>query len=119
MQTQVAPSELQEYTATLGPREEAILEYFGRILFDTSHHFQDINEVFGISGSMKQILVFAANEYNARGDKQTLLTEDGFEFDAGIFGNKCTMVLETVDERQGLYTLKLKGHRTRGFFTGW
>ncbi len=118
METQVAPSELQEYSATVGPREEAIIQYFGRILFDTHHHFRDTNEVFGVSASMKQILVMAANEYNARSDKQTLLTEEGFVFDGGIHGNKCTMILETIDERQGLYSLRLKGYRSRSFFTG-
>ena len=115
METQLAPTELQKYTATLGPREEAILEYFGRILFDTSRHFQDINEVFGISNSMKQILVFAVDEYNARSDRPSLLGEKGFEFDAGVFGDRSSMVLKTIDERQGLYSLRLKGHRTCNF----
>ncbi len=68
---------------------------------------------------MRRILALAANEYSSRGDKQTLLSKDGFTFDAGIFGNRCSMVLETVDERQGLYALSLTGHRTRSFFTGW
>ena len=119
LETQVAPSELQQYSAAPGPREEAILQYFRHILFDTSRHFDQINEVFGVSSSMRRILTLAANEYSSRGDKQTLLSKDGFTFDAGIFGNRCSMVLETVDERQGLYTLSLKGHRTRSFFTGW
>ena len=119
METKVSPSELQEYSATVGPREEAIIQYFGRILFDTSHHFRDTNEVFGLTSSMKQILVMAANQYNSRGDKQTLLTKDGFEFDGGIHGDTCTMTLETLDQRQGLYSLRLEGHRTRNFFTGW
>ncbi len=119
LETQVAPSELQQYSAAPGPREEAILQYFSQILFDSSRHFDQINEVFGISTSMRRILALATNAYNSRGDKQTLLSEDGFAFDGGIFGNRCTMVLETVDERQGLYALVLKGYRTRNFFKGW
>jgi len=119
LETQVSPSELQQYSAAPGPREEAILQYFRQILFDTSRHFDEIKEVFGASSSMRRILMLAANEYSSRGDKQTLLSQDGFAFDGGIFGNKCSMVLETVDERQGLYMLELAGHRTRGFFSGW
>lgn len=118
LETQIAPAELQQYTAAMGPREEAILEYFGRRLFDTSRHFEHLNEVFGITGSMNQILVLAASQYNMRADKQTLLSEDGFAFDGGIHGNKCTMKLDTVDERQGIYTIVLKGSRTRSFFKG-
>jgi len=119
LETQIAPSELQQYTATLGPREEAMLEYFGRKLFDTSRHFEHLNEVFGITGSMNQILVLAASQYNMRTDKQTILSKDGFAFDGGIHGNKCTMTLGTIDERQGIYTLVLKGYRTRNFLSGW
>ena len=114
LETQIAPAELQQYTATMGPREEAMLEYFGRLLFDTSRHFEHLNEVFGITGSMNQILVRAASEYNMRADKQTLLSEDGFAFDGGIHGNKCTMKLAAVDERQGIYTVVLKGYRCEG-----
>lgn len=119
VETQVAPSELQQYWAGTGPREEAILRYFAEILFDTSRHFDEINEVFGATGSMTRILTLAADKYHSRGDKQTLLSEDGFTFDAGIFGSDCTMVLETADERRGLYRLVLEGYRTRSFFKGW
>ncbi len=118
METQVDPSELQEYSATPGLREEAILRYFGGILFDTGRHFEQINEVFSISTSMNRILAMAAKQYSSQGDKQSLLSKEGFTFDAGIFSNnnKCSMVLEAVDERHGIYLLKLKGYRTRNFF---
>ena len=121
IETQVDPRELQEYSATPGMREEAILRYFGAILFDTSRHFDQIDEVFTISTSMRRILAMATTQYRSRGDKQTLLSEDGFAFDGGIFSNesKCSMVLETVDERHGIYLLELKGYRTRRFFKGW
>ena len=121
METQVDASELQEYSATPGMREEAILQYFGDILFDTSRHFDQIDEVFTISTSMRRILAMATTQYRSRGDKQTLLSEDGFTFDGGIFSNesRCRMVLETVDERHGIYLLELKGYRTRNFFKGW
>ena len=119
LETQIEPSELQEYSPAIGQREEAMLQYFGRRLFETSNHFGHLNEVFGITGSMNQILVMAASAYSMRGDKQTLLTEDGFVFDGGIHGNKCTMTLGAIDERRGLYTLMLKGYRTRSFFSGW
>ncbi len=110
--TEVAPSELQQYSAAPGPREEAILQYFGEILFDTSRHFEQINEV---TESMAQILTLAADKYRSRDDKETLLSKGGFSFDGGIFGNKCTMVLETVDGRQGLYMLVVQGYRARSF----
>lgn len=119
LETQIAPSELQQYSAAPGPREEAILRYFGHMLFDASRHFDQINEVFNASASMNRILQMAATQYSSRGDKHTLLSEEGFTFDAGIYGTTCSMVLDTVDERQGLYRLSLQGQRTRSFFTGW
>lgn len=119
LETQVAPSELQQYSAAPGPREEAIVQYFRHILFDTSRHFDQIEEVFNGSSSMRRILEMAAIQYSSRGDKRTLLSKDGFTFDAGTFGSDCSMVLEPVDESQGLYMLSLKGQRTYTFFTGW
>ena len=119
LETQISPSELQQYSPGPGPREEAILQYFGEKLFDTARHFNHIDEVFGATGSMTRILTMAAGKYHSRGDKQTLLSEEGFTFDAGIFANKATMFLETVDERQGLYRLVLQGYRTRNFARGW
>ncbi len=84
-------------------------------------HFDQIDEVFTISTSMRRILAMATTQYRSRGDKQTLLSEEGFTFDGGIFSNenKCSMILETVDERHGIYLLELKGYRTRSFFKGW
>lgn len=119
MQTQVAPLKLQEYSATLGPREEAVLEHFGEILIDTVGHFEHLSEIFGAAGSMRKIFTLASVEYSMRADKQSLLSEDGFVFDGDIYGHKCTMVLMPLDERSGLYEVVLKGHRTKNFFSGW
>ena len=119
IETQIDPAKLQEYTASPGPREQAMLEYFGKKLFDTSRHFDHFNEIFAITGSMNQILALAAGEYDMRADKQTLLSRNGFAFDGGIHGNKCSMKLAAVNEREGIYRLELKGHRTRSFFSGW
>ena len=116
LETQIAPTELQKYTTTMGLREEAMLEYFGRLLFDTSRHFEHVNDVSRITESMNQIMAVATNEYIARTDKQSLLSKDGLAFDGGIHGKKCMIKLETVDERQGLYTVVLKGHRTHSLF---
>ena len=117
--TRIPASLLQEYTANLGPREDDILQYFGRRLYEISAHFQDVNEVFGATGSMKRILTLAATQYSMRADKKALLSEQGFVFDGDVYGNKCTMTLTPVDERAGWYFLLLKGHRAKNFFTGW
>lgn len=117
--TQIPASVIQEYTATLGPREEAILEYFGRRLYGIAAHFEHLRQVFGATASMKRILTLAATEYNTRADKQALLSERGFVFDGDVFGDECTISLRTIDEQAGWYFLVLKGHRTRNFFSGW
>ena len=117
--TQIPASVIQEYTANLGPQEEAILEYFGRRLSRIAAHFEHLRQVFGATGSMKRILTLAATEYSMRADKQTLLSEGGFVFDTDSFGSKCTMSLKPIDEQAGWYFLVLKGHRTKNFFFGW
>lgn len=118
METHIPASVLQEYTATPGPREEAILEYFGRMLYEISVHYEHLDQVFEATGSMKRIYTLAAARYNMQADKQALLVgERGFVFDAEIFGKKCTMSLTPIDERTGWYFLLLKGHRTQNFFT--
>ncbi len=119
MDTQIPASVLQQYTANLGPREEAVLEYFGRGLYDIAHHFGNLNEVFGATASMTRIYTSAALQYNMRADKQALLSERGFVFDGGIFGGKCTMSLRLIDERAGWYLVVLKGRRKSNFFSGW
>ena len=45
LETQIAPSQLQEYSPTAEPREEAILEHFGRMLFDTSRQFDHLDGI--------------------------------------------------------------------------
>lgn len=117
--TQVPASVIQEYTANVGPREDAILEYFGRRLYGIAAHFEHLRQVFGATGSMKRILTLAATEYNMRADKQALLSERGFVFDGDVFGDECTISLRPIDEQAGWYFLVLKGRRTRNFFSGW
>ena len=117
--TRIPASVLQEYTATLGPREEKILEYFGLRLYEIAAHFEDLNEVFGATAAMKRIYTMAALQYSMRADKQTLLSEDGFVFDGDIYGNKCTISLRPIDDRAGWYFIVLKGHRAKNFFFGW
>ena len=117
--TQIPASVIQEYTATLGPREEAILEYFGRRLYGIAAHFEHLRQVFGATASMKRILTLAATEYNMRADKQALLSERGVVFDGDVFGDECTISLRPIDEQAGWYFLVLKGRRTRNFFSGW
>ena len=117
--TEIPGFVLQEYTATLGPREEAVLQYFGQKLYEIAAQFEHLNQVFGATGSMKRILTLAATEYNMRADKQTLLSEHGFVFDGGIFGNNCTISLRPIDEQAGWYFLVLKGSRAKNFFSGW
>ena len=119
MQTLMAPPTLQEYSLAPGPREEALLEYFGRTLYDTSKYFEHVSEVFGATNSMKKIFTLAASEYSTRPDKQSLLSKDGFIFDGGIYGKDCTMVLVPLDEHAGLYEVTLKGHSSRKLFSGW
>ena len=110
---------LQEYTSSVGDREEAILEYFARRLYEITDHFEHLNEVFGATGVMKRIYTLAAAEYNMRADKKALLSTEGFVFDGDIYGDKCIMSLVPVDERAGWYLLLLKGQRNSNFFTGW
>lgn len=117
--THIPPADLQEYTANIGPREEAILERFAQRLYAIADHFADMEEVFGPTASMKRIFTLAASQYNMRADKQTLLTEHGFTFDGEIFGDECTMSLKTIDAQSGWYFIVLKGHRVKNFFTGW
>ena len=117
--TQIPASVIQQYTAAPGPREEAILEYFGRRLYGIAAHFEHLRQVFAATASMKRILTLAASEYNMRADKQALLSEEGFVFDGDIFGNECTISLRPIDEQAGWYFLVIKGHRTRNFFSGW
>ena len=118
LETQIEPSELQKYSPALGQREESVLQYLGGRLLDTSRRFAHSSEVVGITGSMNQIVRMASNAYSMRADKETLLSEDGFAFDGGIHGNKFSMTLGVIDERQGIYRLVLKGYRTGGFFSG-
>ena len=110
---------LQEYTAGVGPREEAILAYFATRLYGIAGKYEHLNEVFGATGAMKRIYTLAASEYNMRANKKALLSPEGFVFDGDIYGDKCTMNLVPVDERAGWYFLVLKGQRGRNFFTGW
>ena len=110
---------LQEYTGSVGPKEEAILAYFAKRLYGIADHYGHLNEVFGPTGAMKRIYTLAAAEYNMRADKQALLSPEGFVFDGDIHGNECTMSLVPVDERAGWYLLVLKGGRNRNFFKGW
>ena len=119
MDVQIPASVLQEYTANLGPKEEAILEYLGGRLRDIATHFEHLKQLFGATASMKRILTMAATEYNMRADKQALLSERGFVFDGDVFGGKCTISLKPIDERAGWYFLVLKGHRIKNFFSGW
>ena len=118
MQTMMAPPTLQDYSPTTGPREEALLEYFGRTLYDTSDHFEHVSEVFGATNSMKKIFTQAASEYTVRADKQSLLSKEGFIFDGGIYGQDCAAVLTPIDEHVGLYEVTLKGHSPRKIFSG-
>ena len=110
---------LQEYTAGVGPREEAILAYLATRLYGIAEKYEHLKEVFGATGAMKRIYTLAAAEYNMRADKQALLSPEGFVFDGDIYGDKCTMNLVAVDERAGWYFLVLKGQRGQTFFTGW
>ena len=119
LDTRIPGDVLQEYSANVGPREEAVLEYFGRKLYGIADHFEHLNEVFGATGAMKRIFTLAASEYNMRADKQALLSEEGFVFDGDIYGKKCTMSLMPIDERAGWYFIVLSGQRSRNFFAGW
>jgi len=119
MDTRIPAAVLQEYTAGVGPREEAILAYFATKLYGIAAKYEHLNEVFGATGAMKRIYTLAASEYNMRADKKALLSPEGFVFDGDIYGNKCTMSLVPIDERAGWYFLVLKGERGRNFFKGW
>ena len=116
--TQIPAQVLQDYSATLGPREEAILEYLARGLYEISDHYAHLDQVFSATTSMKRIYTLAATQYSTRVDKQALLSEGGFTFDGDVFGGECSMRLRPVEERSGWYFLVLKGRRTRNFFTG-
>ena len=116
--TQIPAHVLQQHSATVGPREEAILEYLAHGLYEISDHYADLDQVFSATTSMKKIYTLAATQYSTRVEKQTLLSEGGFTFDAGVFGGKCTMRLRPVDERSGWYFLVVKGRKNRNFFTG-
>ena len=115
LQTQIFPSQLREYSPVPGSREKAILEHFGRLLFDTSRHFEHINNVSGISRSMGQILAIATDQYDRRADQQILLGKKSFVFDGQSHGRKCRVTLKVVDDRRGIYSLTVKGYRTNGF----
>jgi hypothetical protein len=119
MDTRIPAALLQEYTAGVGPREEAILAYFATKLYRVAAEYEHLNEVFGATGAMKRLYTLAASEYNMRADKKALLSPGGFVFDGDIYGNECTMSLVPIDERAGWYFLVLKGERGRNFFKGW
>ena len=89
--------------------EEAIVGHFGRVLFDTSRHFEHIDSVSGITGDMRRILTIAIDRYEMREDKQAILNRKRFVFDGQRYGRKCSMALKLVDEGKGVYSLVLKG----------
>ncbi|NIA06401.1 MAG: hypothetical protein GWP14_01985 [Actinobacteria bacterium] len=109
LETRIAPLELQGFSPTAESREEAILEHFGQLLFDTSRQFDHLNEVAEIMTKMNQILAMAINQYGRQTKGHSVLDKGGLAFDGQGYGNKCSMALKVVDENRGLYRLTLKG----------
>ena len=109
LETQIAPSQLQGFSLTAETYEKAILEHFGRLLFDTARQFDHLNEVAGITVKMNQILSVATHQYDRQLERQSVLEKGGFSFDGRNYGNKCNMALKVIDEHRGLYRLMLKG----------
>jgi hypothetical protein len=109
LETQIAPLQLQGFSPVAGAREGAVLEHFGRLLFDTARQFDHLNEVAEITARMNQILAMATHQYERRLEGQSVLDRGGFAFDSLSYGNKCNMTLKVIDESSGVYRLVLKG----------
>ena len=109
LETQIAPLQLQGFSPTAEYREEATVEHFGRLMFDTSRQFDHVNEVAGITLKMNQILAMASGQYNRRVKGRSVMGKGSFAFDGRSYGNKCSMALKVVDENRGVYRLALKG----------
>ena len=108
-ETQIAALQLQGFSPIAESREGAVLEHFGRLLFDTTRQFEHLNEVAEITVRMNQILAMATHQYERRLEGQSVLEKGGFAFDGLSYGNKCNMALKVIDEPRGAYRLVLKG----------
>ena len=110
LETQISPRQIQEYSPAAKYREEAALGYFGQMLFDTSRQFDHIAGVAMFSQQMNQIMAMAIKQYGRAIEGQSVSESKGFVFEGQGYGAKCTMKLRAIDERRGIYRLRVEGN---------